>query len=73
MKSLSFDGVLADCVKLLLIKGLLQFFDWVVVHELCHLVHQDHSKQYWNKVRSIMPDYQSKKDWLKTNSSLLDW
>jgi len=47
--------------------------DYVVVHELCHLVHQDHSKQYWNKVRSIMPDCQSKRDWLKTNSSLLDW
>jgi len=47
--------------------------DYVVVHELCHLVHQDHSKQYWHKVRSIMPDCQSKRNWLKTNSSLLDW
>ena len=47
--------------------------DYVVVHELCHLVHQDHSKQYWHKVRSIIPDYQSKRDWLKVNSSLLEW
>ena len=47
--------------------------DYVVVHELCHLIHHNHSKQYWNQVRSIVPDYQSKRDWLKTNAGLLDW
>ena len=47
--------------------------DYVVIHELCHLIHHNHSKQYWNQVRSIVPDYQSKRDWLKTNAGLLDW
>jgi len=47
--------------------------DYVVVHELCHLIHHNHSKQYWNQVRSIVPDYQSKRDWLKTNVGLLSW
>ena len=47
--------------------------DYVVVHELCHLIHHNHSKQYWNKVRSIVPHYQSKRDWLKTNAGLLNW
>ena len=47
--------------------------DYVVVHELSHLIHHNHSKQYWNQVRSIVPDYQSKRDWLKTNAGLLDW
>ena len=47
--------------------------DYVVIHELCHLIHHNHSKQYWNQVRSIVPDYQSKRDWLKTNVGLLSW
>ena len=47
--------------------------DYLVVHELSHLIHHNHSKQYWNQVRSIVPDYQDKRDWLKTNAGLLDW
>lgn len=47
--------------------------DYVVIHELCHLIHHNHSPEYWHQVRSIVPDYQSKRDWLKTNAGLLDW
>lgn len=39
--------------------------DYVVVHELCHLTHMNHSKAFWNKVASVMPDYKVHRQWLK--------
>lgn len=39
--------------------------DYVVVHELCHLTHMNHSKDFWNMVRSVMPDYQIHRQWLR--------
>lgn len=41
--------------------------DYVVVHELCHLLHHDHSPQFWKEVERVMPDYQECKEWLKVN------
>ena len=42
--------------------------DYVVVHELCHLIHLNHSKSFWKKVESILPDYKEKRRWLRENS-----
>ncbi len=39
--------------------------DYVVVHELCHLTHMDHSRNFWNMVEQIMPEYRTYKNWLK--------
>lgn len=38
--------------------------DYVVVHELAHLVHGNHSKKFWKLVESILPDYTERKKWL---------
>ena len=39
--------------------------DYIVVHEMCHLVHLDHSSNFWGLVRKIMPEYKSSKMALK--------
>ena len=39
--------------------------DYVVVHELCHLTYMNHSKDFWNLVASVMPDYKQYKTWLR--------
>jgi predicted metal-dependent hydrolase len=46
--------------------------DYVIVHELCHLIHSHHSTEFWQKVQSIIPDYKKKRDWLKENSLQMD-
>jgi len=38
---------------------------YVVVHELCHLLHANHSRAYWQTVESFMPDYRQSNAWLK--------
>ena len=41
--------------------------DYVVVHELCHLIRHDHSPEFWGQVGRILPDYEQSRDWLKHN------
>jgi predicted metal-dependent hydrolase len=45
--------------------------DYVVVHELCHLTHMNHSKDFWNMVERIMPDYRIYKQWLREHGQEL--
>ncbi|MBD3363033.1 DUF45 domain-containing protein [Candidatus Dojkabacteria bacterium] len=49
----------------------LDIIDYVVVHELCHLKEQNHSKKFWKLVSKAIPDYKTRKKWLKENSSRL--
>ncbi|KUG03533.1 putative metal-dependent hydrolase [hydrocarbon metagenome] len=45
--------------------------DYLIVHELCHLVHPNHSKAFWHLVSAIIPDYKERRDWLKKNGGQL--
>lgn len=45
--------------------------DYVVVHEVCHLIHMDHSPDFWAEVESLMPDYKVYKTWLRKNGLVL--
>ncbi len=43
----------------------LTLVDYLIVHELCHIVHFDHSPKFWNLVGSILPDYKQRRVQLK--------
>ena len=47
--------------------------DYVIVHELAHLVEMNHSDRFWAVVGRVMPDYEVKEKWLKKNGALCDF
>ena len=48
-----------------------EVLDYVVIHELCHLIEFNHSKRFWALVESQMPEYEVWKKWLKSHGSEL--
>lgn len=51
----------------------LDVIDYVIVHEICHLRHLNHSKNFWQLVAKYFPDYRQAKQWIKTNQAPLLW
>lgn len=47
--------------------------DYVLVHELCHLVEMNHSQRFWSQVEQIMPDYLEHEKWIKKYGSKIDF
>ena len=45
--------------------------DYIVVHELCHRRHMDHSAEFWADVERVLPGYRSSECWLKRNGGAL--
>lgn len=39
--------------------------EYVVAHELCHLVHRHHGKRFWQKVEKVYPDHKRARAWLR--------
>ena len=54
-----------------LVMAPLPIIDYVVVHELVHVRHRNHSKRFWSKVKSILPDYRQREDWMDEHGPLL--
>ena len=52
----------------LLIQAPISVIDYVIVHELSHTKIKNHSKDFWQLVESILPNYKASKSWLKENS-----
>ena len=47
--------------------------DYIIIHELAHLVHHNHSDRYWKLVEKVMPDYMEAEKWLKKFGGTIDW
>ena len=45
--------------------------DAVIVHELCHIIHPNHSKDFYNLVKKYIPNYEEIDKWLKQNGNLI--
>lgn len=60
--NLNFNCLLALCPE-----GVMRY---VVVHELCHRKHMNHSKEFWDEVAEYMPDYKEQRAYLKKNGSM---
>ena len=45
--------------------------DYMITHEVCHLLHMDHSRRYWDLVESICPQYLQYVEWLKKHEHRL--
>lgn len=50
----------------------LQILDYIVVHELCHNHHRNHTTAFWNEVDKVIPNYKERKEWLRVNGASLD-
>lgn len=46
--------------------------DYIVVHEMCHMVYMNHSKEFWSLLKRVLPDYEQRKEWLKNNGIRYD-
>ena len=45
--------------------------DYLILHELAHLRHMNHSHRFWLEVERLCPEYCAAEQWLKTNRQLL--
>jgi predicted metal-dependent hydrolase len=46
--------------------------DYVIIHELCHTRHPNHSSQFWQAVASFMPEYRRWRQWLREHGHTLN-
>ena len=64
--SCSASGTIRLSSRLLLAP--LDVIDYVILHELAHLIEFNHSNKFWKLVQTAMPNYQEKEKWLKENN-----
>ena len=61
--SLSFNALLTQAPP--------EVLDAIVVHELCHRKHMNHSAAFYREVRRVLPDYDRRMQWLRENGATL--
>lgn len=67
--SLSPDATLSLDLALVLARP--SAFEYVLVHELCHLLHADHSPRFWHEVEARFPDWRAERDYFRDHGRRL--
>lgn len=55
-----------------LIKAPINVIEYIIVHELTHLLESNHTIEFWNRVSAQLPNYDKAKQWLKENGHELE-
>jgi predicted metal-dependent hydrolase len=50
-----------------------RLIDYVVAHELVHLRHADHTRDFWTDLGVVMPEYEERREELRRIGRLLVW
>lgn len=61
----SCNGNNSLCFSYFLMKYPIEAVDYVVVHELAHIKHHNHSKDFYNLIKKYLPDYKERERLLK--------
>ena len=48
-----------------IVQAPMRLVDYVVAHELVHLVHADHGRAFWQELGRVMPDYEGRREMLR--------
>ncbi|WP_057916139.1 M48 family metallopeptidase [Lysobacter antibioticus] len=67
--SLAPDGALSLDLSLVLAPP--PAFEYVLVHELCHLIHADHSRAFWREVEARCPDWRDQREYFRASGRSL--
>ena len=46
--------------------------DYIIVHELAHIRHKNHTDAFWGEIDKVMPDYRERKGWHRVNGAGMD-
>ncbi|MFW6030295.1 MAG: M48 family metallopeptidase [Halanaerobiales bacterium] len=55
-----------------LIMAPMSIVDYIVVHELVHLKHSNHSRDFWRTLEAVIDDYEARQEWLRVNGRQLN-
>ena len=55
------------------IQAPMRLVDYIVAHELVHLVHRDHTSVFWTRLEEVLPDYAERREALRRLGPELEW